>query len=65
MKSVLAAAERAAVIALGGLKASGRPPVVGREGQRACFPETAAPADGCVPAPSAPDEGCFPGRPTA
>jgi hypothetical protein len=64
MKNVLASLERAAVLALGGLAASGREPAAGdRDGLRRCFPETTGPADGCLPSSSVPDDGCFPARP--
>jgi hypothetical protein len=64
MKNVLASMERAAVLALGGLGASGREPAAGDlDGLRRCIPETAAPADGCLPSSAAPDDGCFPARP--
>ena len=61
MKNVLASLERAAVIALGGLGATGREPTGDRDRQRRCFPETEAPAEGCLPSAPARDDGCFPG----
>jgi hypothetical protein len=61
MKNVLASLERAAVTALGGLGSARREPLADRDGQRRCFPETAAPTEGCLPAAPAQDEGCFPG----
>jgi hypothetical protein len=59
--------ERAAAIALrrragsGHRTAARRAPVPeGRDVQRPCFPDSAAPADGCLPGSPAPDDGCFP-----
>ena len=61
MKNVLASLERAAVLALGGLAASGREPAAGdRDGLRRCFPGSPAGDSGCFPAGAAAADGCFP-----